>query len=126
MRRVEIEDVLGELEMPEVPGGEYLLAILWKVGPVKSEAPLTEQDLWYWEERRGIKLEPWQADTIVEMSRAYLAEMYSARNWNAIPPWPPARNMWKYVRDQRNTASLRAAMDDQVKEQGPHGNRKRR
>lgn len=61
----------------------------------------------------------------MDMSKAYLAETYSAKDWNAIAPWEPARKMWKYVRDQKNGPGLRAALKESVKEQSPNGTRKR-
>mgnify|MGYP006895663923 CR=1 FL=1 len=124
MRRKDIEEVLGRIEAPAVKGGEYLLDILFKVGPVRGEGPLYEEHLEAWERRRGIELHPWQADVLLEASQAYLSEMHAARDYNALPPWPPAVKMWKYVRDQLNGPGMRAALADPVKEK--HGNRKRR
>lgn len=124
MRRLDIEEVLGTVEAPYVPGGQYLLDILFSVGPTRGEVPLYEENLQAWEQRRGICLAPWQADLILEMSRAYLVESHNAREWNALPPWPPARNMWKYVRDQLNGPGLKRALGEPLKEQ--HGDRQRR
>lgn len=122
MRRLDIEEVLGRVPAPAVPEGQYLIDILFAVGPIRNEGPIHEEHLQPWEARRGIELHPWQADLLLEMSRAYLAEMHRAREWNALPPWPPARNMWKYVRDQINGPGMKAALKEKVK--GTHGNRK--
>lgn len=88
--------------MPEVEGVDHLASILFRVGPVRKEEPITEQDLESWERRRGIELAPWQADLLVDASRAYLSEMHAARKISAAPPWPPAIKMWKYVTDHIN------------------------
>lgn len=124
MRRLDFEEVLGRVPAPVVVEGMYLVDILFKVGPVRGDGPIYEQDLQPWEQRRGIELQPWQADLLLGLSRDYLAEMHRARDWNALPPWPPARNMWKYVRDQLNGPGMREALKDPVKEK--HGNRQRR
>lgn len=124
MRRLDIEEVLGEIEAPHVPAGQYLLDILFQVGPVRGEGPVYEEHLQAWERRRDIELAPWEADMVLELSRAYLSEMHAARERNALPVWPPAVKMWKYVRDQLDTPSMKAALQDPVKEK--HGNRKRR
>lgn len=125
MRRLDIEEVLGAIEAPKVPEGMYLLDVLFKVGPVRGDGPLYEEHLEPWERRRGIKLEPWQADLLLDLSRAYLTAMHDAREPNALPEWPPAVKMWKYVRDQLDTPGMKAALKDPVKDK-THGNRKRR
>lgn len=122
MRRLDIEEVLGEVEAPRLSGGMHLIEVLFKVGPVRGDGPLYEEHLEAWERRRGIELEPWEADLVLDLSRAYLTEMHDARDWAALPPWPPARNMWKYVRDQLNGPGMRAALKEPLKEK--HGNRK--
>lgn len=123
MRRYDIEEVLGEVEAPRIPEGLYLTEILFKVGPVRGDGPLYEEHLQAWERRRGVELEPWEADLVLDLSRAYLTESHAAREWNALPCWPPAVKMWKYVRDQLNGAGLKAALADSVKGQ-KHGPRK--
>lgn len=125
MRRLDIEEVLGDIEAPDISGGQYLIEVLFTVGPVRGEGPLYEEHLQAWERRRGVELAPWEADLVLDLSRSYLTEMHAAREWNALPAWPPARKMWKYVRDQLNGAGMKAALKDPVKEK-PHGNRKRR
>jgi hypothetical protein len=122
MRRKDIEEVLGTVEAPDVAEAHYLVDILFKVGPVRSEGPVYEENLQAWETRRGIELQPWQADLILEMSQAYFSEMHAAREPNALAPWPPARSAWKYVRDQLDAAGMRAALKEPLK--GQHGNRK--
>jgi hypothetical protein len=124
-RRLDFLEVLERIPSPDVPEGMYLADILFAIGPTRGDGPLYEEHLQPWETRRGIELDPWQADIILELSRAYLSESHAAREYNALSPWPPARNMWKYVRDQLNGAGLRAALQDSVKGQD-HGNRKRR
>lgn len=91
---------MGRVPAPPLEDGMYLVDILFKIGPVKHEAPLSEGDIEPWERRRGIQLAPWQAELIVDMSKAYLGEMYNARHISSLCPWPPGRNVWKYVQDE--------------------------
>lgn len=118
MRRLEIEEVLGYVPAPDMGTGKFLVDILFQIGPTRAEGPLEESALEPWERRRGIELEPWQADAILAMSRAYLTESHTAGHWNAFPPWQPAVKMWKYVRDQRNGPRPQ----DPVKEKPRNGN----
>lgn len=120
MRRVEVEEVLGYVPAPDIGAGKFLVGILFQVGPTKAEGPLEESALEPWEKRRGIELKPWQADAILAMSRAYLAESHAAGQWNAIPPWPPAVRMWQWVQGKK-AATQRAA--ELEKEKMRNGNR---
>lgn len=122
--------MLGTVPMPEPPAGMYLIDALFKIGPVQHEAPISWQDLESWERRRGIELAPWQADLLVEMSKAYLGEMYAARECHALPPWPDAVPMWRYVKDEAAVAAKQhqQAIDEaaqRMRGAGTDGNRKR-
>jgi hypothetical protein len=110
--------------MPEVHAGMYLVDILFKVGPVKHESALVESDLEPYERRRGIYLKPWQADLILDLSKAYFGEMHASKARDALCPWEMGRKIWKYVNDQRNAPALHAALEQPVKEK-PRGTRKR-
>lgn len=101
-RRKDIEQVLGEIPLPEIYGGEYLVAVLFRIGPIRKEEPISDEDIGHWERRRGVELAPWEADILVEMSRAYMSQMHAASKMAAPPPWPPAVKMWKYVTDKIN------------------------
>lgn len=119
---MDIEDILDDVPMPDLTAGEYLLDILFYIGPVRGELPLSEDDFDSWERRRGIELEPWEAEQLVQLSRAYMSEMQSARSISALAPWPKAQKMWKYVMDQKHAKEQAERKD---KEQEPNGNRKR-
>lgn len=122
MRRKDIEEILGEVPAPEVKDGQYLIDILFQLGPFRGDLPLSEADLEPWERRREIELLPWQAELIVDMSKAYLGEMHSSREWSALCPWPKGRKMWKYVMDKKHERSTAEKRD---KEKEPHGTGKR-
>jgi hypothetical protein len=114
---------VGFVPMPELEGGLYLVDVLFRVGPVRNESALTEADLEPWERRRGIEMEPWQADLIVDMSRAYFGEMHAARSRTAPCPWPHGQKIWKFTQDQ--LSGFTAALDTPLKESSPHGHRQR-
>lgn len=117
--------MLGYVPEPDLNGGGYLVEVLFQIGPAHGEAPLAERDLEPWERRRGIMLEPWEADALVGMSQSYLAESYSARTQSALPPWPGAVKMWRYVCDKINAPKLDENLATPVTDKGPHGTRKR-
>lgn len=117
-----MEAALGYLPQLEVKEGRYLVDILFKVGPARQEAPITEQDLFYWEQRRGIELAPWQADLITMMSRAYLAETYAAREYDAPCPVKGGESLWLAVKNHKAEKSW----DRKDKELARDGDRKRR
>ena len=97
MRRKDIEEVLGHVPAPKVEDGQFFLELLFQIGPFRGELPLSEADLEPWERRREIELLPWQAELIVEMSKAYMEEMHRAKDISALCPWPPGRKMWMHV-----------------------------
>lgn len=105
--------------MPEVDAGMYLIDVLFKVGPIRGEMPLSEADLEPWERRRGISLTPWQADLVLDMSKAYMSEMHTAKDISALAPWPKARRMWMHV------TSKKQEKKSEPKEKEPHGSHKR-
>lgn len=106
--------------MPEVEAGMYLIDVLFKVGPIRGEMPLVEADLEPWERRRGVNLSPWQADLVLDMSKAYRREMEDAKDPSSLAPWIKARNMWKYVMDEKHKKT-----QAERKEKEPDGTRKR-
>lgn len=106
--------------MPELEGFDYIVEILFSLGPTRGELPLSECDFDSWERRRGIDLEPWEAETIVDLSKAYIGEAHAAKDMTALAPWPKARSMWKYVMDKKHEQTKAAQ-----KEKEPDGPRKR-
>lgn len=111
--------MLGYVPAPELEYGGHLIAIFRQIGPVKGDGPISEMDLESWERRRGVDLKPWQAELLVNMSKMYLGEMHSASSASAISPWPKARNMWKYVCDNRNVKKDKAPDGDRQRRRNP-------
>lgn len=92
---------MGYVPQPDIEAGQHLVDALFKIGPAHAEAALNEGDLEPYERRRGIQFEPWQAELIVEMSKAYLHEAHDARKINAEPPFEEAKAMWRWVRNAK-------------------------
>lgn len=113
--------------MPELEAGMYLVDLLFKIGPIRGEMPLVEVDLEPWERRRGIALNPWQADLILDMSKAYMGEMYSSKSMAAVSPWPVGRNIWMHVTSKKAEKEDAARKQAEAKriEKEPHGSHKR-
>lgn len=108
--------MLGYVPAPELITGHHIVQVLFEIGPAKAEAALSEADLEPWERRRGIELEPWEAQAVVTLSGAYMQEAHQAREPNALPPWPRAINMWRFVRDTLDAPKLRENLQQPIKE----------
>lgn len=118
---------MGEVPHPLLDGGVYILDILFYLGPFKGDIPLSEEDFDSWERRRGIALEPWEAEMLVHLSHEYMRESRSAKVVTALSPWPPGRRIWMEVTSAQeakaDTARKEAALRRKQKE--PNVNRKR-
>lgn len=89
------------IPQPEIEAGQHLIDALFKIGPSHTDEPLNEGDLEPYERRRGIEFEPWQAELLVEMSKAYLHETHQARNPGAECPWDEMKETWHRIRNAR-------------------------
>lgn len=90
MRR-EQENEEYEPEMPPVDSCAHLLRYLWEVGPVlgggMAPMPVTQQEIRSWQENSGVRLQPWEARWLRELSMAYLNELHKAEAPNRPAPW---------------------------------------
>lgn len=116
--------------MPEVPGGAALLAHFFEMGPAGVEGPLSMREVRSWAEPlTGYEDWPgWQSRLFVRLSREYCAEQHRARDYYALPPWPPAVKMWQWVRAElaeRQMDRDKEAIEQRMKEAPANGNRKR-
>lgn len=113
--------------MPEIEAGMYLIDILFKIGPIRGEMPLVEADLEPWERRRGIALTPWQADLVLDMSKAYMSEMYPSKSLVAPCPWGVADNLWMHVtskKAEKDDAARKLAEEKRIQRE-THGSHQR-
>jgi hypothetical protein len=90
MRR-DYENEEYEPEMPPVEACAHILRYLWEVGPVlaggMAPAPITQQEIRSWQENSGVRLQPWEARWMRELSTVYLNELHKAEAPNRPPPW---------------------------------------
>lgn len=79
--------------MPPLPGLEYLLNLLFEIGPVMSGAmgagPLTHGEIEAAQRNLGIRLSPWECRTLRRLSIEYLNEQHRAEKRDAKAPWTP-------------------------------------
>lgn len=87
--------------MPDLIAGRYLVDLLWKIGPLKTGGPLEGPDLESWMRMLGIDAQPWEIETLFQMSQAYAVESQQATKHDAQPAWKEAVPMWRWVRNQR-------------------------
>nr|KAJ8744646.1 hypothetical protein H9T68_11680 [Delftia sp. PS-11] len=76
--------------MPDPGPAEYLLDIFFDVGPVlytpMGEAPFGYDQLEAWQRCHGVRLTPWEARTLRDMSLAYAGEKALAADPGAAAP----------------------------------------
>lgn len=86
-----IEEKGGVIELPTFEFGAYLVDYWKDVGSVSqggySAAPITSIEISAWQKMVGIKLNPWEFRVIREMSRAYLAYLHVAEEFECPAPY---------------------------------------
>lgn len=79
--------------MPPIEFGGHLVEILFDIGPATSTgfgpAPISEAELAAWQFNRGIRLRPWECETIRRLSREYVRMMHLAEKQGMPPPYTP-------------------------------------
>jgi hypothetical protein len=117
---------VGQLYMPDASGGEDLLGYFFEFGPSLPDGPVSARDVLSWGEALGIEWQPWQTRLFVRLSREYCAAQHEARPESALPPWPPAVKMWRWVENQKRERALDEWERDAKPGTGKaaHGNRK--
>lgn len=98
--------------MPNLGDGAYLVEILFEVGPSKptgmgGHRPIDDLDLAAWMSNQNVRLSPWEARTVRQISREYAAMLSEAVEPNTPPPWVDAKAM-----DEERRAKIAKAMSD--------------
>jgi hypothetical protein len=110
--------------MPPVPAfAPFLLEYFFELGPIKKDSAIEPIDIPGWEHVLGVEFQPWQARALLKMSRAYHVEMFSAREWDAPPPWKGAAKQWKWARNKRSEQNLKELQQRPPKEKKRDGDR---
>lgn len=78
--------------MPTLGAGAYLIEILFEVGPCSpvgmgGHKAIDETDLAAWMSNQNVKLKPWEAKAIRQLSREYAAMLSQSVEPNTPPPW---------------------------------------
>lgn len=90
-RRQKIEANGGEITLPPVDLGAYLVHYLWEVGPAASAgfglAAVTFAELHAWQKCAGIDLQPWEVRILRLLSSDYIAESKRAEKPDSPAPY---------------------------------------
>lgn len=113
--------------MPGSAACHPLVAALFDVGPVMADSYITWQELESWQNVTGVDLDPWEASTIIDLSKTYFRQREEAKSFAALCPWPKGRNIWKYVQDekQKKDREQESTRLKESKEKASDGPRKR-
>lgn len=71
---------------------DYLFSAGLSISGINGDSPLTHQEILAWRKNMQIDICPWEANTLREMSRHYLAQMIKSDKYDAPPPWIPEIN----------------------------------
>lgn len=79
--------------MPDVSGGEHIVQHWRKCGEftvgMNGLMPLTWQELQAYNSMTGETIESWEAEQIIDMSKAYVSFSRQADELNCFPPFEP-------------------------------------
>jgi len=71
----------------------YMVDYLFSAGPIFSSpagaTSINHQEIWAWQRNMGIRLCPWEVESLRELSRQYLAELLQSDKHDSPPPWVP-------------------------------------
>lgn len=77
--------------MPDVSPCEYVLRVFNEIGPTApgpaGPAPISFSEIAAWCSLTGVRLTSWQARTLRQLSRDYIAEHYAAEDPKRPAPW---------------------------------------
>lgn len=88
-----LEEDSPHRRMPDAGIADYLLQELFLIGICSSGAngpvPLTWSELKSYTELASVEFDPWECETLIELSRAYVSGLLAARDANMPPPYLP-------------------------------------
>ncbi|MEO8101328.1 MAG: hypothetical protein ABI790_02310 [Betaproteobacteria bacterium] len=98
--------------MPPLQNGDYLVEMLFKAGPMlvdtMGSAPLTHEEIYFWQHNTGARLSAWEAGSLHGLSFAYWLETQAAAKRDAEAPWAAADARPPKTAFQLRMAALRA------------------
>jgi hypothetical protein len=109
-RRELIVEAGGEIDLPSC-SAPFLLGALLEIGPAISGgmalAPIGWRDVEAWQRCTSVKLPPWQAQMLVNLSRQYVSFARDAEKPDCRAPWDEED---VETRRERVSRQLKAAM----------------
>ena len=92
--RADRKDEFYVPELPSVDGADYLVAYLWDMGPTMVAGmglgPLTHEEIRAWQSNTGVRLQPWEARLLRQLSMDYIVGMRDAEKADCPQPWSAA------------------------------------
>lgn len=76
-----------EPDMPPMGDAEYLLRHFWQIGPTVGDGAITSTELRNYQENQGVKLSPWECNTLRRLSIEYMNESQRATKRDCKSPW---------------------------------------
>ncbi len=80
--------------MPPLEWGAHLVNVLFDMGPCSytgfGPVPLSEVEIAAWQFNRGMRLEPWECETIRRLSREYVSMSQEAESQSCPSPYSAA------------------------------------
>lgn len=89
------------LTMPPLEGEEYLIPLLFEVGPAQGEHELTHGEIRAFQDNTGIELDAFSVAALKTLSRVYLSALHESREPEALPPYRA-----EATEEQKRAASL--------------------
>lgn len=89
-----------EPDMPDPGAAAYLLGHLWAAGPTLGDQVLTQGELRHYQENTGIRLTPWECNTLRRLSGEYLSESCKAKDSDCPPPFAESADAQRLRRAQ--------------------------
>ncbi|MEI4473579.1 hypothetical protein [Frigidibacter sp. MR17.24] len=92
-RWAKLEKKGKEIDLPDLDGDDAIAGWLMDAGPLASggmaPAPISWRELAAWAGMTGYEPDPWAAETLMAMSRAYLAEVERSNGQQVPAPFMP-------------------------------------
>lgn len=108
-RAQKLQDEGRQPDLPPLAGGEHLVGYLLDAGPLShggmGPVPLSHLDIQAWQCNTGIELTAWEARTLRDLSREYVAQLQAS----AAPDEPAPYVHVDLQADRREAVSQRVA-----------------
>jgi hypothetical protein len=95
---------IKNVPMPQLRAGEYLIELLYEIGPVKPagmgvSSSIDETDLLAWQANQSVSLLPWESKMIRVLSREYASMLAEASSPSCPAPYIASLEVSPEARD---------------------------